>query len=572
MFFRKNSHGVITVFISLMLVSVLSLGTLVVEVARYQSAKTQLAEANISVSTSMVANYDVDLYKRYGLLAVKSSDIDEAKAMDYLNYNSDLASNAFGNNISRQYSISSIDVKGMYNLTYPSVLKRQILSRAKYSVVVQDYALNRYNADQLLSQFQTECNYVTDALYTVGNGSGANDGDVPDDVKKALENMSKAFDGIQTADTQNNVVISDNSFSILPSQTGVVETQTPEEDLDLINDAKDSVSSLIGTDASTLFSQGTSFSQTDVNVGTATVGSIASAINGGMFNDSLQMNGSKNAAMCVAQAKKMNAAINTLKADQDGTLLLNSYITDFFSSRNRTVKGYVGPGKGSGFTGENGNFASACVEYIFGGSKNEMTNQDTAFKYLMAVRLIDNLYLILNTSKSFNPNSTTSAWAHIMWAYYESFADVQLMARYNCAVPFSKTQLIFDINSPASVASAFSTYNFVTAMEALGIYSSGEYSVPGANKFSYLDYMSFSLWFVANSTKLSRVSDLIQLEMRYNQQYVNNTAATFLMSDMDTYCRIKVNAKLNSVLPVISSNQGGSIQNVRFSSTKYSGF
>ena len=64
MFFRKNSHGVITVFISLMLVSVLSLGTLVVEVARYQSAKTQLAEANISASTSMVANYDVDLYKR----------------------------------------------------------------------------------------------------------------------------------------------------------------------------------------------------------------------------------------------------------------------------------------------------------------------------------------------------------------------------------------------------------------------------------------------------------------------------------------------------------------------------
>ena len=48
--FRKNSYGVITVFISLMLVSILSLGTLVIEIARYQTAKTQLSEANISAS------------------------------------------------------------------------------------------------------------------------------------------------------------------------------------------------------------------------------------------------------------------------------------------------------------------------------------------------------------------------------------------------------------------------------------------------------------------------------------------------------------------------------------------
>jgi len=84
---RKGTRGVITVLVSLMLVGVLSIGTLVIESGRYQAAKTQLAEANISASTSMIAAYDADLYERYGLLAIDTERFTPQRATDYLNFN-----------------------------------------------------------------------------------------------------------------------------------------------------------------------------------------------------------------------------------------------------------------------------------------------------------------------------------------------------------------------------------------------------------------------------------------------------------------------------------------------------
>lgn len=577
--FRKNSYGVITVFISLMLVSILSLGTLVIEIARYQTAKTQLSEANISASTSMIAGYDTDLYKRYGLLAGKSSDISVEKANDYLNYNSDLAPTDFGSKLTRQYSINDIEVKGMYNLTYPAILKRQLLSRAKYNIVPQDYALNRYNYEMLLPSFQIKCKYIEDVMN--GCKSTATSGsidDLSDEMLGAIKNMHSAFVGIEKSDRDNNAVISSDSMALLPSKTGTIETEIPNEDKQMINDEKDAVNSLIGADASVLFSSGTSYSDTTTTLSIAPYMVLFDAETNDQiqkcFIDANDVDGYSSNCIYFAgkYAEKMNEYIDTIGQDADSNLLLNSYITEYFSSRNRTVKGYTGPVKGSGFDGENGNFVSSCVEYTFGGYADEKKNQQSAFNYLIAVRMIDNLYNVLTKSNSFDATNSYVVAAHIIWAYYESFADAQLMARYNTAIPFFKDNLIFDINSPEEVANAFSTSNLVTAFERLGILNNDEYNVQGYSKFSYLDNLSFALWFVSNKEKLSRVSDLIQLEMRYNQQYVEGSTATFLMSDMDTYCRIKVKGKLNSVLPVISSGQNGGLQNITVSSTKYSGF
>ena len=138
----KNSNGVITVLVSLLLVGILSLGTVVLEAGRFQAAKTQLAEANASAATSMIAAYDSDLYARYGLLAIDTERFTSERCMEYLNFNSDLSIGYKGNRVSRMYTIESVELEGMYNLTYPSVLKRQILSRAKYHVIPQDYELN----------------------------------------------------------------------------------------------------------------------------------------------------------------------------------------------------------------------------------------------------------------------------------------------------------------------------------------------------------------------------------------------------------------------------------------------
>lgn len=85
----KKNKGVITVFIALMLTAVLSFGTLVLESGRFQTAKTQLAQAASSASTSMIAAYDGDLYENYGLLAIDTERFTEARYLDYLNFNSD---------------------------------------------------------------------------------------------------------------------------------------------------------------------------------------------------------------------------------------------------------------------------------------------------------------------------------------------------------------------------------------------------------------------------------------------------------------------------------------------------
>ena len=64
----KLEQGVITVLVSSLLTGFLSLGTISLEAGRYQVAKTQLSEASISASTSMIAAYDAVLYERYGLV------------------------------------------------------------------------------------------------------------------------------------------------------------------------------------------------------------------------------------------------------------------------------------------------------------------------------------------------------------------------------------------------------------------------------------------------------------------------------------------------------------------------
>ena len=69
------------------------------------------------------------------------------------------------------------------------------------------------------------------------------------------------------------------------------------------------------------------------------------------------------------------------------------------------------------------------------------------------------------------------------------------------------------------------------------------------------------------------MADLIQLEMRYRQRYVVNETVDFLMSEMDTYCRVKTDAALNSALPVISvGGEGSTPDGTTFYSIKYVGY
>lgn len=570
--FKNSVKGVITVFVSLMLVAVLSLGTLVLEAGRIQAAKTQLSEATASAATSMIADYDASLYERYGLLAIDTDGFTDARCMDYLNFNSD----AGAGNLTRLYNIKSVEMTGLYNLTYPSILKRQVLSRAKYHVVPQDYALNVYNMDSFFADMQMKCNFVAQrmALFRLmaANGSISS---VNPNMLAALTAMYDTFKDDKTYDDQLKIVLAQSTTNLLPSVTGTVESDIPQEDLSTINTMLADANRVLG-DASQLFGDNgyTPQSEIDVDVDVFSSYGFIDILRDVSSVSDFPQKSRKMLNDTITLANDINTAIEMLKSDKEGNLLLNSYIANYFPNRNRLVTGFASPAKGTTANGTmaNANFASACVEYVFGGNASETKNQVSASNYIFAIRYINNLYDVLRASSSSQMGNLYSLGAHMAWAGYEAITDLALLADYNTAVPFNKSTLILPINNPAKVASAFSSHDVGNALTALGYYTGNSFKINGADSFSYTDTLSFALWFVPNSDKMLRVADLIQLEMRYREQHYNNKTATFLMSDQNTYCRIKTTATFNAALPIISMSDSGGSDDASLQSIKYVGY
>lgn len=580
---RINSHGVISVFVALMLSAVLSLGTLVLEAGRYQVAKTQLSEADISAATSMIAAYDATLYERYGLLSIDTSKFKEGRCAEYLNFNSDLSPGYEGNRITKMYTIKSMELDGLYNLTYPAVLKRQVLSRAKYHVIPQNFALNVYNVDAFLTDLQSKCQFVKNKLEPIANGSAADGSrfDIEATFQLVMNKVQNGLKGQKTHDENCDVTLTSATASKLPSKTGTVTNTVPTEDLEIINNTSNDVTSVLGSGGAVLRPGSNEYTEVDAGYNPKDLSTIVTRLSDLNTNVVNVPKLAKEAAVaCRDLASGFNSAINTLKGDKEGNLLLNSYISQYFSNRNNTVKGYNGPAKGSHISGrENQTFVSACTEYIFGGGVGEKDNQDAAYNYIFGIRMIYNLYNVLSgtiklsdSSLPFNSNNKFVAAYYIVWAGFESRIDMALMLNYGAKVPLAKNRMILDINNISASGSKFISGSITDAMKQLGYYNGSTFSIPGAYPCSYMDSIAIALWMVPNSTKMFRVADLIQLEMRYKEQYLDGKAATFLMSEQNTYCRVKVVAKLNSILPVVSLGEGNSMANITFQSIKYAGY
>lgn len=151
--FLKKQNGVITVMISLILVGIMSTSSLLMEIARYRSNQAILAEVTDSASFSMLSNYDKDLLKRFGLLAV-SNKVDTNQYIDYLkaNTNSDFS------NIQKIENMFEImedesSLEGIYALNDISVLKRQILEFSNYRAPY-DVVKNVTNLDNLIKSLK----------------------------------------------------------------------------------------------------------------------------------------------------------------------------------------------------------------------------------------------------------------------------------------------------------------------------------------------------------------------------------------------------------------------------------
>lgn len=571
MIFKKSS-GVITVFIALMLTGVLSLGTLTLEAGRLQVAKTQLASANNSAATSMIASYDQFLYDRYGLLAIDNKKFTPERCMDYLRFNSDLASGYSGNNIGTMYRLKTAEIEGVYNLTYPAILKRQILSRSNFHIVPTDFSLNQNNVIFVFAELKAKLLAVKNYITSSANGYNARGSiaDVSPQMISALELLYETFKSNKMFDEKARVTISSSSVSQLPSVTGTIESTIPTEDIAAINAAVSDAQSVLGTNGVLLVSGGASqYSETEVSFSSGYISS--------MFAKASNLNNLPSSAYSVASdclniVNSLLGVLNTLEAEIENNALLNLYISAYFPCRNFGVDGYSGPVKGGNASGSDMTFSSACVEYVLGGKSSEINNQEIAYQCIVATRIVNNLYLTITNSSAFNSGNATNVAAHILWALFESYIDAELLAKYNATVPFEKYDLILPVNSAESVSTAFNSKDFFRGIDELGIYNGSNFIISGADSTNYRDALNLALWTVPNSKKMMRTADLIQLEMRYRQRYVINESATFKMGEMNTYCRVKTGATLNSVLPVIVPNGNGSTDGLSFQSIRYVGY
>lgn len=578
----KSAKGAISIFVALMMAGILSLGTFVLEAGRLQAARTQLSEATISASSSMLSSYNIDLHDRYGILAIDSQRSNDISCRNYLDFNSDLAAGYFGNNVTRLYKIEDVSMTGVYNLTYPHILKRQLLTVAKYNLVPEDSQFNMYTASYALDELQMKCQYVSDKMATIQAASkSGNINSIDPQLRNALFALDKTFSDPKKYNSKHNVSITSDTYSALPSVTGTVESLIPDEDEENIDAVLNDATNFLGTSASVLSSSSADVTESNVSINLVAINELNAYHSTDWFGAFTQTELVETVYAGLPYhyknlADSINAAINILENDRDGNLLLNSYISQMFSNRNYVVDQYIGPGLESSETSKsNMTFAKACCEYIFGGSSKETENQSKTYDYVMAIRLISNLYSVLSGSESLDTNNYYSVAAHMAWAYYETCVDMELLTNYNTAVPLSKDKMILQINNPSAVASAFASKNVSNAMRSMGYYNEAidNFVIGGMDCLNYTDSLSLALWFVPNSDKLLRVADLMQLEMRYKQQYVDGGSATFKMSEQNTYCRVECNAKMNSILPIVSiGGADHSLQGQSLRSVKYAGY
>ena len=451
------------------------------------------------------------------------------------------------------------------------------MARAKYHVVPQEYALNIYTMDAFFADFQGKCQYVSERLSSTANGTASVGAitDINGDMLTAISSLYAALGEHERSDAACDVTLSTTTVGILPSVTGTIESTIPTEDLADINSALADATTILGGDGALLsYGNGTLVTESDVNLDVAFLQDISLGMKDIVTAGDISSSGRELAKDVKKLAQSFSAAINMLKSDSEGNLLLNSYITEYFSSRTNRISTYSAPNKGTSINGnmENATFASACVEYVFGGAASERINQEKAYNYLMGIRLINNLYAVMTDSPNFNEDNLHSVVAHILWANYESCIDVELTANYNVSVPFNKNSMILPISNSQVVPSAFSIGDIPNAMRVLGRYDGTNFNVSGDYPFSYEDSLSFALWFVSNTNKMLRIADLIQLEMRYREQYVENVTAEFAMSNQNTYCRMKSVGKFSSLLPVISLDADKGVKGITIQSIKYAGY
>lgn len=296
--------------------------------------------------------------------------------------------------------------------------------------------------------------------------------------------------------------------------------------------------------------------------------------------------------------KNFEKVIEVVLSSLGNNILLNQYAIDMFPNRttknNSDISGYAGAERT--WTPDNTlpvqTFSGAHVEYIIGGSNSEISNQIACFWRIFVIRVIDNIAAILMDVGAMEIISACNIFAplvFILWLYLESNIDTNLLISGQ-EVPLIKTEIFL---SPTIKKDGDDWTVFVKELEDLKVifkdidkngkledewsyaalkieYLKKEFfDIGGEFKMEYKDYLWFFMLLIPSETKVMRMADLIQMEMRYKKL---KTGDDFQLKNVYTYVRCESKATLNTILPVVSLGDNQFNGKIMLRSVKYVGY
>ena len=173
-YFVKNRHGYVTVMLTAMLISVLFFNTSFLEIARYRALEKLYGEIQENAAFSILANYDRDLFSKYGLLAVED-DVDADKLVEYIR--ADINGNfSDGNKADALFRGSEVqaDLQKLYFLSQQDVFENQINEFCAYRAPIS-VLNNGLNLEETLNQLISDLEGSLSALESFNQFADAAD-------------------------------------------------------------------------------------------------------------------------------------------------------------------------------------------------------------------------------------------------------------------------------------------------------------------------------------------------------------------------------------------------------------
>lgn len=201
-FFRGKRGGLVSIFLVAILVPLMAFGTSLTELSRMHSATQIFNEAADVAAYSMLSEYDKQLLKRFGILAMvvseKEEEANQEEFNSYLKQNLGGSENQFINTI---LSFDDADIEMLYSLNEEDILKKQIDEIVKVRTPA-NMALDGLDLLDLTGILNKQLEKTTSCLEAVSDGleSCGNFCDLLSNIRKTEKVRKKLKKEVKEAD------------------------------------------------------------------------------------------------------------------------------------------------------------------------------------------------------------------------------------------------------------------------------------------------------------------------------------------------------------------------------------